>query len=554
MRVQPALLLAALAACLCGPAHGDPRAAAQVDALFTQWDKSSSPGCSLAIFQHDEIVYKRGYGMADLGRGIAITPSTVFHVASVSKQFTAAAVVLLAEEGKVSLDDPVRRYVPELPDLGTPITIRQLVHHTSGLRDQWELLNFSGWRYSQDLITDDDVMSLVKRQQALNFAPGSRYAYSNTGYTLLAQIVARVSGKSFREFTTERFFQPLGMDATHFRDDFSEVVPNSAHGYVRTGDVFKLSVTNFNTVGATSLLTTVEDLAKWDASLHRDKLGGAGLLRQMLERGVLNDGRRIDYAFGLTIRSYRGAPTVGHSGADAGYRAYLVRFPQQRFGVACACNAGDASPVAISEKIADIYLADALQPMLTHQTVDVPESKLSSLAGVYVRLDGREAQRVFLKEGRLVLTGPDDEYATALRPVGGNRFMMGERRDAVEFAEAPLRLTLINEWTNQESQVFERSPAFEPDGRQLEQYAGTYLSEEIDLPYRFAVDGGVLVMSSMKLGNGRPLQPFTRDLFGAGDLGTLRFTRDRLGRISGFLANSSRVVDLRFWKRNVRTP
>src|SRR5687768_11256733 len=197
----------------------------QVDALFAQMDGSRTPGCAVAVFQDGEIRYQRGHGMANLDHGIALQPSSVFHVASVSKQFTAAAVTLLAQEGRLSLDDPVRKYLPEVPDFGSPLTIRQLVHHTSGLRDQWQLLELSGWRYSHDLITDADVMSLVRRQKTLDFAPGSKYSYSNTGYTLLAQIVGRVSGRSFREFTTERLFAPLGMSSTHFRDDFTEIVP-----------------------------------------------------------------------------------------------------------------------------------------------------------------------------------------------------------------------------------------------------------------------------------------------------------------------------------------
>ena len=186
-------------------------ASAKVDKLFEKMDRTISPGCTLAAIKEGRIVYERGYGMADLDHNIPITPSTVFHVASMSKQFTAASILMLAQEGKLSLDDEVRKYVPELPDFGVPITIRQLVHHTSGLRDQWELLDLAGWRYSLDLITDDDVLSIMSRQKDLNFPPGSKHMYCNTGYTLLAQVVKRVSGQSFREFTTSRIFRPLGM-------------------------------------------------------------------------------------------------------------------------------------------------------------------------------------------------------------------------------------------------------------------------------------------------------------------------------------------------------
>ena len=301
----------------------------RVDGVFAKWDSTVSPGCSLSVIRDGQIVYKRGYGMADLDHDIPITPETVFHVASISKQFTAAAIILLAQEGKISLDDDVHKYVTELPDFGAPITIRQLVHHTSGLRDQWALLGLAGWRYSLDLITDDDVLDVISRQKELNFTPGAEYVYCNTGFTLLAQIVKRVSSESLREFTLKRIFQPLGMKSTHFRDDHAEIVKHIAYGYVEGEgeNSYRLSVTNFDTVGATSLLTTVEDLAQWDENFYHPRVGGPDFVRQQLERGKLNSGKVIDYAFGLALGKYRGLPTVGHGGADAGYRADFLRFP-----------------------------------------------------------------------------------------------------------------------------------------------------------------------------------------------------------------------------------
>jgi CubicO group peptidase (beta-lactamase class C family) len=290
------------------------RPSEQVDKLFEKMDRTISPGCAVAALRDGKILYQRGYGMADLDHNVPITAETVFHVASMSKQFTAAAIVMLAQERKLSLDDEVRKYVPELPDFGAPVTLRQLVHHTSGLRDQWELLGLAGWRYSPDLITDDDVLSIMSRQKDLNFPPGSKHMYSNTGYTLLAQVVKRVSGQSFREFTTSRIFQPLGMRNTHFRDDHAEIVKNMAYGYVPAKDTFRISITNFDTVGATSLLTTVEDLALWDENFYNPRVGGPEMIRQMLERGKLSDGEQLDYAFGLVIGKHRGLATVdqGH--------------------------------------------------------------------------------------------------------------------------------------------------------------------------------------------------------------------------------------------------
>lgn len=331
-----------------------------VDRVFAKWDSTASPGCALSVIRDGHIVYERGYGMADLDHDIPINPETVFHVASISKQFTAAAIILLAQEGKISLDDDVRKYITELPDFGVPITIRHLIYHTSGLRDQWELLGLAGWRYSLDLITDDDVLEVMSRQKDLNFKPGEQHVYCNTGYTLLAQIVKRVSGQSLREFTTKRIFVPLDMRNTHFRDDHAEVVKHIAYGYVEgdSGNGYRLSVTNFDTVGATSLLTTVEDLARWDENFYHPRVGGQALVTQQLERGKLNSGKELDYAFGLVHGKYRGLATVDHAGADAGYRADLVRFPDQHFSVACLCNKGEINPSELTRKVADIYLAE----------------------------------------------------------------------------------------------------------------------------------------------------------------------------------------------------
>ena len=242
--------------------------------------------------------------------------------------------------------------MPELPDFGTPITIRHLIHHTSGLRDQWELLILAGWRYSLDLITDDDVLQVMARQKDLNFRPGAEHLYCNTGYTLLAVIVKRVSGQSFREFTTARLFKPLGMTRTFFRDDHAEVVKRQAYGYVPARDTFRLSVTNFDTAGATSLHTTVEDLALWDRNFSDGRVGGPDFIATVLKKGTLANGDELPYASGLVHGTYRGLPTVGHGGSDAGYRSDYLRFPGERTSIAALCNLSTANPSELTRRVA----------------------------------------------------------------------------------------------------------------------------------------------------------------------------------------------------------
>jgi CubicO group peptidase (beta-lactamase class C family) len=329
---------------------------ARVDAVFTRFD-GTTPGCALGVIQAGELVHARGFGLASLEHDVPIRPGSIFHVASVSKQFTVAAIALLDLDGKLSLDDDVRRHLPELPDFGRTITIRHLIHHTSGLRDQWELLTMAGWR-AGDPKTERDILELVTRQRDLNFEPGERYLYSNTGYTLMAVIVERVTGRSLRAFADERIFGPLGMRSTHFHNDHTEVVRGRVNAYVRRpDDSYRLSMPIYDNIGATSLNTTVEDLARWDRNFYEPVVGGPALLDVLHRRGVLNDGDTIAYAGALMYGRQRGLPTIGHSGSDAGFRAQLVRFPDERLTVTVLCNVADSNPAALAQQVADELLA-----------------------------------------------------------------------------------------------------------------------------------------------------------------------------------------------------
>ncbi len=526
---------------------------AQVDKLFERMDKTVSPGCALSVMRDGKIIYERGYGMADLDHNVPITPTTVFHVASMSKQFTDASIVMLVQEGKLSLDDPVRKYIPELPDFGTPITIRELVHHTSGLRDQWDLLDLAGWRYSLDLITDDDVLSVISRQKDLNFPPGSRYLYCNTGYTLLAQIVKRVSGESFREFTTARIFWPLGMTHTHFRDDHAEIVKNMAYGYEPSGQTYRISITNFDTVGATSLLTTVEDLALWDENFYDPRVGGPAMIKQLLERGKLNSGEQLDYAFGLVLGHYRGLATVDHDGADAGYRSDMIRFPDQHFSVACLCNLATSNPSQLAKKVAEVYLTKEMKPAETaggdEKAVQLSEQQLNTKVGVYLNPDGDQIRRIILKDGklRIAMGGSDESYE--MKPLGENHFRLRIAPFDFKFElskpRGPSRL-IETPPEGGKPEVFEAVPEFTPSALELKEYAAVYHSEEIEPLYEIKLDASKLVLHRLK---NKPdtLRPVTHDLFSA-SVGSIRFKRNPQGKVSGFVLNTGRVINFRFDK------
>lgn len=533
-----------------------------MDKVFEKWDKSDSPGCALGVYRDGQIIYKHGYGMANLNDDVAITPATVFHVASMSKQFTAASIVLLAQQGKLSLDDDVLKYIPELPDFGERITIRHLVHHTSGLRDQWSLLGLAGWRYSLDLITDDDVMSVMTRQKDLNFKPGEKHVYCNTGYTLMGLIVKRVSGMSLREFAAKNIFEPLGMTHTHFRDDHAEIVKHNALGYAQEdkNKPFRLSVTNFDTVGATSLHTTVEDLQLWDENFYDPRVGGPAFLQQMLERGKLNNGEQLDYAFGLVVGKYKGLPTVDHAGGDAGYRSDMTRFPEQHFSAAVLCNAADTNPSALVRQVADILLAKDLKTPESTPAKETAKSsgaplsaeQMAALAGIYWNREDDDFHKVLVKDGKLQINVGGDEFHT-LKPAGETGFHVAEVPwgDQVEIrflrasSEKPRRLE--QSFGGEKPDIFEAATAFTPSGRELSEYVGAYVSEEIDPVYRIVLQDGNLSLTRLK-NKAETLRPAVRDVF-TGDIGTLRFARDSRQRISGLVLNAGRIRNFRFEKR-----
>ena len=535
---------------------------AQVDQVFAQWNRTDSPGCALGVYKDGQILYTHGYGMANLNDDVPITPETVFHVASMSKQFTAFSILLLASQGKLSLDDDIHKYIPELQDFGVPITLRQMMHHTSGLRDQWALLNLAGWRYSQDLITDDDVLSVVTRQKALNFKPGEKYMYSNTGFTLLAQVVKRVSGMSLREFTSKNIFVPLGMTHTHFRDDHQEVIKHDALGYDQPGPgkPFRMSLTNFDTAGATSLHTTVEDLALWDENFYHPRVGSPAIIAQMVEPGKLNSGKLQDYASGLFIGIYRGLPTVGHGGADAGYRSNIVRFPDQHFGASVLCNVADADPGDLANQVADILLAkdfkqpppaSVQKPAKTDADLPIPPDQMTVIAGGY--WDGKQQfADISIKDSKLMLEVNQADFPQ-LKQFSPSHFHVadepwGNQIDLHFIPADKAKPRRIEETFNGgDPQTFTVVGLPPLTAAQLDDYAGPYVSEEIDPVYRIASQNGSLVLTRLKYGPDT-LHLAANDTF-VGDTGKITFTRDAAQHITGFLLDADRIQNLKFTKR-----
>ncbi|WNG39052.1 serine hydrolase [Archangium minus] len=555
MRVTPPIMLMAAIAVAWATqapiAHAQAASASpadrhkQVDAVFAPWAGPTTPGCAVAISRDGVLDYARGYGMSNLEYDVAITPESIFHVASIAKQFTAFSIGLLAQEGKLSLEDDIRKYLPEMPDYGKKITLAHLIHHTSGLRDQWSLLNLAGWRFD-DLITEEDVLWVAAKQRGLNFEPGTEDLYNNTGYTLLAVIIKRVSGKPLRAFADERIFRPLGMTATHFHDDHTEIVRQRTSAYrQRKGGGWSISIPVFDVYGASSLFTTVGDLLKWEENFVHARVGGRALVEWMQKSATLNNGVAISYGGGLYVGTYRGLRTVGHSGADAGYRAEVIAFPDQRLAIVALCNGATIAPDTLTRKVADVYLGDRMTAV-TPPAVEVPETELSALAGVYWSQLSDAVLRLEVKDG--VLRRID--APTSLVPLGNGAFRVGESTEEWRFpapaagapAHAPRELHILGEPLP--PRVFARVTAPLPTVSALSSFAGQYRSDEVDMTYTVRVTDGKLTVYWPRQ-TAITLEAIGGDRFVSSSLGTVTFTRTASGKVDGLTISTRRVRRLR---------
>ena len=526
---------------------------ARIDSVFTEHNRSDRPGCTLAVFKNGEIAYANGYGMANLEYGIALRPTSVFHIASISKQFTAFAVELLVSEGQVSWDDPIQDYVPEIPVYGQPVTLRHLAHHTSGIRDQWSLLIMAGWRWEADLVTQANAIEIMSRQTALNFEPGAEYLYSNSGFTLLAAVVERVTGQTLKAFAQERIFGPLGMTSTHFHDDHETIVPDRAYGYRHFADEgWKISIPDFAIVGASSLFTTVEDMAKWDRNLRDHTLGDAALYQRFIDRGILTSGDTLNYAHGISVGTYRGLRTVGHGGADAGYRTNYLRFPEQDVGIVSFCNFARANPGSYVRQVADIILEDQLEP--TTDDGNEPPSidtgrwaeTFEAIAGFYRDPRQDRPLHVWIHEGKARGTQGfgRGEGGLLLVPQGNGRYHLWPGDDTVTVAMTNGRPTYTEVPGLRFGYI---GPAM--TNVDASPYLGTYWSEELGTEYRIEADTGraTLALVHRKRDTDRFRAAFEDGFWSGGDW--LTFERDSSGRVVGFSWSTGRVRKVKFERR-----
>jgi CubicO group peptidase (beta-lactamase class C family) len=524
----------------------------EVDKIFS-WAKPDAPGCAVAVSRQGKLVVNRAYGSADLERDVALSPGSIFDIGSVRKQFVAAAVLLLVEDGRLSLSDDIRKHFPELPDYGHKITVDHLLTHTSGIRDWTGLRPLAGGNV--------EVVSLILRQRGLNFAPGEEWSYSNSGYVLLTDLVARTSGMSFPDFTRKRLFEPLGMKSTTSPGDLRDVIKNRALGYEKEGSGWRVGmyVGNERGSGGGAILTTAADLATWNDALTSGRLG-AFVTERLQEQTRLNNGRKLSYARGLIVDSYRGGTLVSHSGGAAGYSAWSGRLPAHGLSIAVLCNADVTSASALARRVGDLFLnaagletAEARAPAAVAEGAGVTGLDLNGKAGLFFSERTGEPLRLIVNNGRLGIVG-----GSPLVPVTKDRFR-NPRGDLFFMSQDEFELHFLSqdqfELKSMEGQTtrYRRAQPYSPTAADLQAFAGRYESDEIGSVLQMVPGKDGLVMR-LELSPDRALEfrPVDRDTFQLSRM-TVRFHRDPTGKVVAFDYSNPLVRNIRFTRLSDRT-
>jgi len=523
--VRAGLLAGALA---LSAAQARAQTAADLDGIFSRFS-ATTPGCAVGLDRPNQPVLTRAWGMADLEHGVPNTPDTVFESGSVAKQFTAAAILLLARDGRLSLKDDVRKYIPELWAYPTPVTIEQLLNHTSGLRDWGDVAQLAGWPRTTRAYTNEEALTIAFRQRSLNYVPGAEYSYTNTGYILAAEVVRRVSGQTLSQFSNERIFKPLGMSRTQWRDDFRRIVPGRAVAY-RAGPAQDMPFES--TYGHGGLLTTVSDLLTWNRALAEDRLA-PGLYAEMQVQGVLTGGRRISYARGLQIEQRLGRKEVAHSGSTAGYRTWLAYYPAEKVSVAVLCNTAEADAVGLGRRIADFAI---VPPAAADEVASpTPPKELEIRPGVYLDEATGQVGRIVRENGMLRLASGPLVYSEREA-----RYRIGS--DLVIFtAEGFERRRADGDVSR-----FRRLTSHAHTPAELSAAAGLYTSDEAQGTLRLSYWQGRLILQPADRPSYRQtLEALAKDTFLVHG-GVVRLIRNAEGQVETLRFTTARVRDLRF--------
>jgi CubicO group peptidase (beta-lactamase class C family) len=513
---------------------------AMINRIFSGWNEST-PGGVIQLTREGQTIYQKAFGMADLEHNAIVTTSTIFEAGSVSKQFTAAAALLLVEQGKIKFTDNLLTYFPDFPDYGKDITVEHLFHHTSGLRDWGSVADIGGWPRGTRVYTPAHVKEIIWRQTTTNFKPGSAYSYSNSNYSMLTFLVEKVSGQSFQSFTTEYLFKPLGMTKTRWRDNYRQIIPGRALAYSRNLNMYTLNMPFENTFGHGGLLTTTEDLSKWN---NRWKTASLGVKTNQLqkEKGVLNNGTSIAYARGVSVNTFNRFEEISHSGSTAGYRSWLAYYPEKNLSVTYLSNDGSKSPVEAGKLLAEIFLGkESEKKRETPVFIPVQKSWAEPKAGLYKEMYGFDTQELIWKDSALRIAN----NKLALNAVSPNSFYIENIRfDFPSNAGNPASVRLTN--PAGDTSTYLRVNSFTPDEKALTLYTGTYLSEEADVTIKIDLKDGKLHINR-DAGILIPLNPLYHNCFETSDQDQLLFKKIETS-IIGFGWSISRAYNVWFRK------
>jgi len=504
---------------------------------FSQAYVAPAPGCAAAVSLNGETVFEKAFGLADMEFNVPNTPQTIFESGSVAKQFTAAAIVLLQQDGKLSLDDPVKKYIPELPDYGAPLTLRHLLNHTSGIRDWGTVLSLTPAGRGDRVISQDLALDVIIHQRALDFTPGAEYSYTNSGYNLLAIIVERVSKQKFAAFLEERLFKPLGMKNSSIRDDYQRIVPGRAQAYARQGTgPWRLNMPFMNVYGNGGMLTTVGDWMKWNVMLDSKSLG-APLVDALETRGVLNDGRKIAYALGLTVDTYKGLKDVSHGGSTAGYQTFLARYPDNKVSVGVMCNGTSPGAGGIAAGITDEIFGPYPENPRT-DPAKVSEDELKKFVGIWRNEKTHAPARFVIDNGVSRWSG------ARLVPMGDGQFRAGGNQLKFTFDKDGKPMSAATIDSDGEVRRFAAEQPWTPTPEELASFKGDWFSEEAGATYSLVVDGDKAFLKQ-RPASSFLMQPLYKDHFDVGGY-VVWFTRDKNKKVNGLHVGASRMRDMPF--------
>jgi CubicO group peptidase (beta-lactamase class C family) len=541
--------------------HSQIQNEAAIDAIFKEWNKTTTPGCGLGIIKDGKLVLAKGYGMANLEYDIPNSANSVFRIGSTSKQFAAACVVLLAEQGKLSLEDNLKSFFPDFPAYAEKITVRHLLNHTSGIRDYLMLSYLKGMR-NDDYYEDSEIMKWLVNQQDLNFTPGEEFLYSNSGYWLLGQIVNKVAGMNMADYAEKEIFEPLGMQHTHFHNDHTRIVKQRASGYMpnRKGG-FSISMTTLGMIGDGGIFTSINDIKKWDDAFYQSKTLSPAFWKEMTNQGVLNNGEVLNYASGLTISTYKGLKTISHGGAFVGFRAELLRFPEQKFTVAIFTNRGDANPTRMAYQVADELLKEHFKTEKTAATasndskktvfIDLKPSELEQFTGKYWNETSAYSRKIYVKNDTLRYYRSERSESNLI-PISKNEFkMMGVNGDIrVRFDKNKMGNYQMSFLADDDQPIVsKRYQEKDYTAEELAHFVGDYYSKELDVTYRLKMEKEelMLFLNGNKIS---PLKAVMSHLFSNDDYGVFQFETEASGAIRGFRLAAGRVKNLMFVRKS----